>query len=122
MSLTTVFVLALASVSSGTPPDSILHVGAAVRVQAPGVAPGWLSGAVARSSTSASCLAVKLERRDAAGRPLYAFLNAVSALEVDQRTNQGVWVIGLPPAEPTDWRTLSASELAELRAGCHRRR
>lgn len=114
--------LAVASVASGTPPDSILHVGAAVRVQAPSVAPGWLSGTVARSSTSASCLAVKLDQHDAAGRPLYAFLNAVSALEVDQRTNQGVWTIGLPAAEPTDWRTLSASELAQLKAGCHRRR
>jgi hypothetical protein len=104
------------------PPDSLLHVGASVRVQAGSVGPGWLTGTVARSSTSPTCLAIRLEQRDAAGRPLYAFLRAVTALEVDQRTNEGVFTIGLPPAEPTDWRALTAAELNQLRRGCRRAR
>jgi hypothetical protein len=103
-------------------PDSLLHVGATVRIQAARVRPGWLIGTIARSSTSPTCLAVRLEQRDAAGRPLYAFLQAVTALEVDQRTNQGAFTIGLPPAGPSDWRALTAAELAQLRRGCRRAR
>jgi hypothetical protein len=118
----TLVVLALTSGARSVDPDSLLHVGASVRVQAPSVGPGWLAGTVARSSTSSTCLAVKLEQRDAAGRPLYAFLRAVTALEVDQRTNQGAFTIGLPPAEASDWRALTAAELNELRRGCRRAR
>jgi hypothetical protein len=114
--------MGLAAVSLETNPDSLLHVGASVRVQVPSVAPGWLEGTVTRSSTSATCLAVKLERRDGAGRSLYAFLRAVTALEVDERTNQGIWTIGLPPAEPSDWRALTRAELAQLQRGCRRAR
>ncbi len=114
--------LALSLAATSADPDSLLHVGASVRVQAPSVGPGWLAGTVARSSTSSGCLAVKLERRDAEGRPLYAFLRAVTALEVDQRTNQGAFTIGLSPAEPGDWRALTGAELAELRRGCRRAR
>jgi hypothetical protein len=77
---------------------------------------------VARSSTSSNCLAVKLEQHDATGRPLYVFLRAVTALEVDERTNQGAFTIGLPPAEPSDWRALTAAELDELRRACRRAR
>jgi hypothetical protein len=102
-------------------PDSILHERAVVRVQAPRVASGWLPGTVARSRTSPSCLAVKLERNDAAGRRLYVFLEAVTALEVDERTNQGVWTIDLPPAEPSDWRALTREDLAQVRRGCRRK-
>ena len=114
--------LALTPAAQSLAADSLLHIGATVRVQAPSVAPGWLAGTVARSRTSPTCLAIKLEKRDAAGRPLYAFLRAVTALEVDQRTNQGVFTIGLPPAEASDWRALTDAELAELRRGCRRAR
>jgi hypothetical protein len=115
-------VLALAPVARSVAADSLLHVGASVRVQAPSVAPGWLTGTVVRSSTSPTCLAIRLEQRDKAGRPLYAFVRAITALEVDQRTNQGVFTIGLPPAEDSDWRRLKPAELEELRRGCRRAR
>jgi hypothetical protein len=118
----TIVALALTCGTRSIDPDSLLHVGASVRVQAPKVAPGWLPGTVARSSTSSGCLAVKLEQRDAADRPLYVFLRAVTALEVDQRTNQGALTVGLPPAEAGDWRALTAAELDELRRACRRAR
>jgi hypothetical protein len=118
----TLVVLAFAPAARSTPLDSLLHVGASVRVQAPLVGQGWLTGTVVRSSTSPTCLAVRLEQRDKAGRPLYAFLRAVTTLEVDERTNQGVFTIGLPPAEASDWRALTDAELAELRRGCRRAR
>jgi hypothetical protein len=101
--------------------DSLLYVGAAVRVQAPSVAFGWLPGIIVRSGASPTCLAVKLDLRDGAGRQLYAFLRVVKALEVDERTNQGAMTIGLPPAEPSDWRALTPAELGELRERCRRR-
>jgi hypothetical protein len=118
----TLVVLALSSGAPSIDPDSLLHVGASVRIQAPSVGSGWLAGTVARSSTSSTCLAVKLEQRDAAGRPMFAFLRAVTALEVDQRTNEGAFTIGLSPPDSSDWRTLEAAELDELRRACRRAR
>lgn len=114
--------MTLAQAGSPTPPvapDTLLHIGATVRVEVPRLADGWLAGTVVRSNTS-GCLAVRLERVTRAGQPLYAFFRAIERLEVDKRTNQGVFTFGLPPAAADDWRPLTEAELKRLRRACRR--
>jgi hypothetical protein len=46
--LTTLVALALAGATPGTEADSILHIGAIVRIQAPTVDSGWVQGTITR--------------------------------------------------------------------------
>ena len=102
------------------PPDSLLNAGASVKVKTASLGPDWLPGTVVRSASAPACLAIRLERTDSAGRNLYVFLAAVTALAVDLRTNQGTPAVGLTPPTSDDWRELSAEDVARLTAACKR--
>lgn len=99
----------------------MLHQGASVRVRVPQLGTGWIRGTVVQTGGAHPCLGFKLARTDSKGRPQYVFLGGVRALEVDRRTNQGAFVVGLSPAADEDWQPIALSDLRRQDAGCRRR-
>lgn len=62
-------------------PDT-LALGTAVRIRVPQLGQDWITARVTRTTGAAPCLAFELDRTDASGRTQYAFLRAVTAIEV----------------------------------------
>jgi hypothetical protein len=103
------------------PVVSVLHQGATVRVRVPQLGPDWIGGRVVQTATAHPCLSFRLERTDAAGRAQYVFLSGVREVEVDRRTNEGAFTVGLPPATAEDWEPVALTALRRQDAGCRRR-
>jgi hypothetical protein len=97
-----------------------LHLGAHVQVKVPKIAPDWIEGTVVGAQGSATCFAVRLNHTDAQGRQQYAFLKAVTELQVDRRTNEGILTVGLPPATEADWETWSKTDVDSAASRCKR--
>ncbi|HEU4799803.1 MAG TPA: hypothetical protein VFS94_04170 [Gemmatimonadales bacterium] len=97
----------------------VLHQGVAVRVRVPRFGTGWIRARVARTASDTPCMLFQLERTDAAGRTQYAFVKAVSAIEVDRRMWEGV-VVNLDPAEEGDWYPAPLDVVRRQDASCRR--
>lgn len=102
-------------------PDSLLHVGATVRVHGPRLGSGWRVGTVVVSAGARRCLAIKLLPLRGV-TPLYLTSSSFSEVEADQRTNLGALTFGLPPAAESDWAPLPLNELRRRDAACRRGR
>ena len=102
-------------------PDSLLHVGATVRVHGSRLGSGWRVGTVVVSAGGHPCLAVKLLPLRGV-TPLYLTSASFTEVQADQRTNQGALTLGLPPAEESDWTPVPVAELRRRDAACRRRR
>jgi len=100
--------------------ERTLHLGAQVRVKVPKIDAGWIDGTIVGAKGSPTCFAVRLEHTDAQGRQQYAYLAAVTELQVDRRTNTGTLTVGLPPAAAEDWEAWSKADLAAAAARCRR--
>lgn len=107
--------------TAATYPDSLLHVGATVRVRGPRLGRGWRVGTVVVSAGRHPCLAIKILPMQGL-TPLYLTAASFSRVDADQRTNQGALTVGLPPAQESDWVTLPLRELRRRDAACRRRK
>jgi hypothetical protein len=103
------------------PSDSVLHQGATVLVRIPAFGGELTSGTIGRSNTSPGCLGIALEKRDPAGRQYFAYLKAVTFLQVDRRTNRGFHARLDSPPSPDDLQTLTKAQIAIADSGCHRK-
>lgn len=111
-----------ASLAAQTSSDSLLFANAIVQARVPSLGGKWVTGRVVRSTSALGCLAVMLPA-DSLGRPTrFVFIRAADSLRVDQRTNTGVYAVGLSPAEETDWVTITRRQLAAINASCTGRR
>ena len=97
----------------------VLRQGVAVRVRVPRFGTDWIRARVARTASATPCMLFQLERTNDAGRTQYAFVKAISAIEVDRRMWDGV-VIDLEPAVEADWYPASLEVVRRQDAGCRR--
>ncbi|HEX3926363.1 MAG TPA: hypothetical protein VHW65_00045 [Gemmatimonadales bacterium] len=100
--------------------DSVLHMGAHVRVRSATITGAdTVPGVVVRPSTPAGCLAVLLDAPDAAGVHHLVYPELASALLVDWRTNLGVYSQGISAPQASDWHEVTAAERARSNPSCH---
>jgi hypothetical protein len=104
--------------------DSVLHIGAKVRLQTPSTGKEVVTGEVVRVASTPNCLVVIVPRPDSAGghHELAVYLNLATSVEVDWRTNLGVHSEGISPPQPSDWHPISPADLAKANATCRRGR
>lgn len=100
-------------------PDSLLHVGATVRVHGPRLGSGWRVGTVVASAGAHPCIAIKLLPLRGV-TPFYLTSASFSEVQADQRTNLGALTFGLPPAQESDWSPVPLNELRRRDAACRR--
>ncbi|MFI5235584.1 MAG: hypothetical protein ACHQXA_07740 [Gemmatimonadales bacterium] len=99
--------------------DSVLHIGATVRVHGARLGRAWRVGTVVVSAGTHPCLAIKLiSPRD--GSPVYVGLNALTELNADGRTNNGLLTMGLPAPQESDWAPVNLARAQS--ASCRRAR
>lgn len=110
-----------APAAEATFPDSLLHVGATVRVHGRRLGRNWRVGTVVVSAGARRCLAVKILPLHGV-TPIYLTPADLSEVEADQRTNQGALTMGLPPAQESDWAPLPLHELRRRDSACRRGR
>lgn len=106
-----------ASVDLTTP--LVLHQGMSARVRVPRFGSGWIKARIARTASNTPCMLFELDRTDSAGRTQYAFLRAVSAIQVDRRMWNGV-VYGLGPAKESDWHPVELEVARSQDKSCKR--
>ncbi len=101
--------------------DSVLHIGATVRVTSPAWGPDTVPGRVVRIVAPAGCLGILLVPHDENGRQVILFLPGLTSLQVDWRTNLGAYSAGISLPGASDWRTVPSADLARAEPGCQRR-
>lgn len=100
-------------------PDSLLHVGATVRVHGPRLGASWRVGTVVVSAGLRRCIAIKLPPLRGI-TPLYLTSASFSEVQADQRTNLGALTFGLLPPQESDWSPVPLDELRRRDAACRR--
>ncbi len=100
--------------------DSILHIGAVVRVTAPAWGTDTVVGRVVRIVSPRGCLGVLLVPHDSDGRQVILFLPGLTSLAVDYRTNLGAFSDGISMPAPSDWHVVPLTDLGRAEPACER--
>jgi hypothetical protein len=106
------------SVVASPADDSVLHVGATVKVTSPAWGPDTVPGRVVRLVQPAGCLGVLLVPRDHDGRQVILLLPGLTSVQVDDRTNLGVYSDGISLPRPSDWHFVPRDDLLGAEPEC----
>ena len=99
--------------------DVLVHQGARVRARVPSLGADWKLGMFSKAKVSGNiCLGLLLDERDKTGAPMLILLRGISLLDVDQRTNIPVYVVGLPAPGEGDWVKVDMGALRKSDGAC----